>query len=280
MSGRNDRVLLSEPTLIENAAATEGVWGNEKSGFVPTRFYGMSRELMVLSLTLPPGGGFRAFGDFRAYFDSHACLYVLAGQYTYQNPETGEVRTARQGEMLFFHEKLWHYGHNFGDTELHVLEVFAPPADAAALADVPIPGLERMVDIGALEALQRQDAQGPDNPRLRNDSNAVEALIAGKPNIWTRIYADTARIFLAIIKLLPGQDSETITAPFDMIYYLDEGESVIATQTSGLNFQVGAGDVVFVPANEPHRLSNQSDRSFRGLMAGAGPFASVKSQAE
>lgn len=279
MSGRNDRVLLSEPTLIENAAATEGVWGNEKSGFVPTRFYGMSRELMVLSLTLPPGGGFRAFGDFRAYFDSHACLYVLAGQYTYQNPETGEVRTARQGEMLFFHEKLWHYGHNFGDTELHVLEVFAPPADAAALAIVPIPDLERMVDIGALEALQWQDARGPDNPRLRNDSNAVEALIAGKPNIWARIYADTERIFLAVTKLLPGQDSETITAPFDMIHYQKEGDSVIAAQTPGRIFHVGSGDAVFVPANEPHRLSNHTGRSSLSLMAGAGTFTGVRTRA-
>ena len=143
------------------------------------------------------------------------------------------------------------------------------------MADVPIPDAERMVDPGALEALQSRDVQGLDNPRLRNDGNAVEALIAGTPTIWTLIHADTARIFLAALKLLPGQVSGKVVAPFDMIYFAEMGGLVVSPESSGREFRVETGDVVFIPADEPHRLSNHAARSSRTLMAGAGSFAGV-----
>ncbi len=278
MSSREDRPVLTELKLIRKSDAIDGIWGNEESGFVPTLFYLLSNELMVLTLTIPPGGAFRAYGEYRAYFDSHLCLYVLAGQYTYLNPETGEVRTAQQGEMLFLPEKLWHYGNNFGDSDLRVIEIFSPPADASALADVPIPETTKLCDPGALEGLQEQTIQGTNNPRLRNENNAVEALIEGSPYIWTHVYASTERVFLAVTKMLPGQYSGTITAPCEVLYYVEEGEMNIKTETGEGEFHVEPESILFIPANEPHRLFNNSGRRSRILMSGAGSFAAINSK--
>ena len=40
--------------------------------------------------------------------------------------------------MLFMPEKRWHYGHNVGGEDLHMLDCIAPPTDQS-LAYVPRP---------------------------------------------------------------------------------------------------------------------------------------------
>ncbi len=276
MSKREDRPVLTEPTLIRKSEAPTRIWGNEESGFISTISYGLSDQLLTVNMIMQPGDAFRSSDEFRILFDSQLCLYVLEGQYTYHNPETGEIRTAKQGEMLFLPEKLWHYGNNFGDTEARVLEVFSPPANAATLAHIPIPVTDKLYDSDALERSQPDTEQESDSPCIRNDSNAIEAFIAGNPNIWTRVYASTEQICFAITKMLPGQCSGTITAPYDLIYYVEEGVVRADLISANSEFMVETGDAIFIPANEPHRLSNHSDRSARTLLGGAGPFASVK----
>jgi hypothetical protein len=59
--------------------------------------------------------------------------------FTCQDPETGEVRTVKAGEMLSMGEKRRHFGYNFGNEHLHMLEFIAAPAAQDSLAHVARP---------------------------------------------------------------------------------------------------------------------------------------------
>ena len=46
----------------------------------------------------------------------------MSGEYTIHNPTTGEIRVAKEGQAVSFGRMSWHYGYNFGDRELRVIE--------------------------------------------------------------------------------------------------------------------------------------------------------------
>lgn len=60
-----------------------------------------------------------------------------------------------------------------------------------------------------------------------------------------------------------------------MVYYVEEAALNVEMDSSPRKICTGTEDVVFVPANEPHRLSNCADLSSRSLMVGAGLFTDV-----
>ena len=66
----------------------------------------------------------------------------------------------------------------------------------------------------------------------------------------TIIAKDTGNVTL--FAFAPGQGLSEHTAPFDALVYLLDGESEITI--SGKLVQVKEGDIVIMPANEPHAL--------------------------
>ena len=100
MPRRDQLKPLDTPTLIRMAEVPYIVWGDDESGFVNDLFYVLSKEMVLVTVTMPPGARFRSSDHFRAYFDTHECLYVLSGEYTCQDPETGEVKTARAASQF------------------------------------------------------------------------------------------------------------------------------------------------------------------------------------
>ena len=166
MARRAELKTLTEPTLIRRADVPYTQWGDDESGHVNDLFYVTSPKMMLLGVTMPPGGRWRSSDKYRAFYDTHECVYVVKGQFTCQDPETGEVRTVQAGEMLFMAEKRWHYGYNFGADDLHMLEFIAPPAAQSALANVQRPRGLVGWDAAALRNWPRDGKRGADNLRV------------------------------------------------------------------------------------------------------------------
>jgi len=218
LAKRTEIRALDAPTLITSKSAPYVLWGDKTSGFVNDLFYVLSKQIIMVTVFLPPGAQFRASEAYRPYYDTHECLYVLEGQYTCHDPHTGEVRTARQGEMIFMPEKRWHYGVNYGDGGLRLLEVIAPPTSQAASAHVPIPAKPRSIDDAALAALPIKIGLGAQNLHVRNESNAVNCLLSGSLPVWCQVFASTERASFAIAKLFPNQYSHEVTFAHDVAY--------------------------------------------------------------
>jgi oxalate decarboxylase/phosphoglucose isomerase-like protein (cupin superfamily) len=232
--------------------------------------------MVFVTVTMPPGGRFRSSDRFRTYFDTHECLYVLQGQYTCQDPETGEVRTARAREMLFMPEKRWHYGYNFGTEDLHLLECIAPPTNQAALAHAPRPRSLVGWDTQALQNWPRDARRGAENLRVCRLDNAVNAIIGDANPILGQVLASTDRIFFAVITLSPRSRSDDMVYPFDVCYHGDTGELTLHAPGTGEYFPINSGDVGFLPGGTSHRLFNHTSQTQRILIGGSGNFARLE----
>src|SRR5918994_1893621 len=121
------RPTYDAPTAIRFADVRRHVWGDEESGLVDDWIYTSTDRIHALVFGLPPGGAFRHSDAHRTIFAADELLYVLQGTFAAANPETGEVYRVEPGESLFFRRDTWHHGFSYGDEELRVLELFAPP---------------------------------------------------------------------------------------------------------------------------------------------------------
>lgn len=274
MPRRDQLKPLTEPTLIRQADVPYIVWGDDESGFVNDLFHVLSQGMVLVTVTMPPGARFRSSDKFRAYFDTHECLYVLKGEYTCQDPETGEVRTARQGEMLFMPEKRWHYGYNFGSEELRLLECIAPPTNQAALAHVPRP--KELVGLNR-DATRNWPREAPAQGNLRvcRRGSSLIAIMGAKHSIRAEVFASTSRVCFAILTLPPNARSGDISFPFDICLHGERGRFHVQVPGSGDYLMAESGDVVFLPKGSPFRLFNHNGATVELLLGGSGDFGLI-----
>jgi oxalate decarboxylase/phosphoglucose isomerase-like protein (cupin superfamily) len=275
MPRRDQLSKPTEPTLIRLADVPYVVWGDAESGFVSDRFYLLSEQMILVTVILPPGGRFRSSDKYRPYFDTHECLYVLQGQYTCQDPETGETHTAGQGEMIFMPERRWHYGYNFGAGDLHLLECIAPPTNQAALAHVERPSSITFLDKAAVADLPLGSAAGARNLKVAARETGVDAVIGMGNPVLMRIFASTARVCFAAVRLNANSRSDILAWPFDLCYYAEDGTANLQATAAGAYFNLEPGDVVFLPAGTQHRLFNHSGAPIDLLLGGAGNMAGL-----
>lgn len=274
MPRRDQLKPLDSPTLIRMADVPYVVWGDDESGFVNDLFYVLSNAMVLVTVTMPPGARFRSSDRFRAFFDTHECLYVLSGEYTCQDPEIGEVKTARAGEMLFMPERRWHYGYNFGTEELRLLECIAPPTNQAALAHIPRPRKLVGIDVAATKNLPRVP-EAINNLRVCRRAFALVSIVGDTHAIRAEILASTERVSFAILTLPPNARSNDISYPHDVCYHGDRGRYYVQAPSTGDYFMGDVGDVVFIPANTVHRIFNHDALPIQVLLGGAGDFGLV-----
>lgn len=275
MPDRDKLTPLDAPTRIGLSDVPYVIWGDDESGFVNDLFYVLSTQMVLVTVTMPPGARFRSSDRFRAYFDTHECLYVLQGEYTCQDPETGEVRAARQGEMLFMPERRWHYGYNFGTEELRLLECIAPPTNQAALAHVPRPSAIVGLDTAASTGWPGCDRTAS-NLKVCTRSGALTAILGFEHPARAEILASTARVSFAVITLRPNSRTGEISFPHDVCYHGDVGRFYVKCPSTGDYFMGAPGDVIFIPAGHKHMLFNHSAVPVQVLHGGAGSFALVE----
>jgi mannose-6-phosphate isomerase-like protein (cupin superfamily) len=256
MATRDNLQKLDSPTLVPVSTVPYIIWGDDESGYVNDLFHVMSAQMVVVTVTMPPGSAFSSSDRFRPYFNTHECLYVLEGNYTCQDPNTGELRSIGKGEMLLMRELQWHYGHNFGDTELRLLEVICPPANSAELKDHPRPERAVPFDAGALADWPR----GRDTAHRRLEKiglgQHLNALLGTQRPILLEVLASTEKVGFAVASMRPGTRSDIVTFPYDVMYHVEEGHLFVHDLAGGAYFHAAAGDCVYLPGGCRHRLFN------------------------
>jgi mannose-6-phosphate isomerase-like protein (cupin superfamily) len=273
MARRDALKALDAPTVIRRRDVQLVLWGDDESGYVNDLFYVLSRQIVLTTICMPPGGSFAASDRYRPIYDTHEALYVLQGQYTIQNPETGEVRVADPGQIVLMRERQWHYGYNFSDVELRLLETIAPPASQAALAHVPRPAHALGLDRAALADWPRTRGQAAAAMDVIDEGGAANVLLGSKRPMLARVLASTPRVAFAVVELRAGQRGDALTMRDDATLYVERGRLNVRVASADVWDEVFADDCFFVPGGAAFELWNAGGERCRVLLSVAGNLA-------
>jgi quercetin dioxygenase-like cupin family protein len=272
------RPTFDRPTAIRYEELARHVWGDAASGEVMDWIYVSSAKIHQLLFGLAPGRSFRHSDQFRTVFAADEVLYVLSGMLVISNPMTGEVHQVEAGEAVFFRRDTWHHAVSYGEDELRVLELFAPPP-AAGTSGSYARTRENLVDVKYTDdaALQRWPM---DSATIRRAQTM--RVVRRNDRLWrlegqddpalVGILASTEHLTVATMDLRPGQRTDIQRHAGDKSGYVLDG-------TIGIRFgadagrewlEVGPGDGFYLPEGVPHRFYNPSSASAR-MIFGVAP---------
>ena len=273
MTNRQNIPVLDKPTLVRASETSLLLWGDETTGFVNDLFHAQSTQLILVTIGMPPGRRFHHSETNKPVYTGNAGLYVLEGQYTVQFPDTGEVRVAEQGEMLLLRGPQWHFGYNFSDRELRVLETISPLASPGALTDLVCPAPEAGFDAQAIKNFPATRTV----PRLEvvTRRTALNIIIGKQHHTLLKVFASTDKLTVAVFDLNGGQRTDPIKFSRDATLYVEKGRLNVRIQADGIWEELNPGDAYFFPADTTWEVFNHGAHSAAAHMAIAGNFAAA-----
>lgn len=258
------------PTLVRHAEASRFLWGDEQSQQVSDLIYGRSAGIGALVFKLKPGGFFHSSDTWKAFFDQHRFYYVLSGELTIQDPQSGEVLTARAGEALHWRGAKWHFGYNFSQEECAVLDWYAPQERPPGVSEVEFGKTKPIVDVvkpGRDELLMRwPDARGEVEEAARREGGLVLttrdralSFVYGKTNpVLERVFVSSKELTAGTVDLLPGKESPKRVHSGEKIIFNMAGQTHVYLPDRYEWHELNPWDVLYLPAGSEHQYFNSS----------------------
>ena len=251
--------------LMRYQDARHYLWGDAISGQVKDWYYAGSRQIHMAMFSLPPGGIWRHSDQHKSYYYADECYYLLAGELTIHNPETGDVAVVRAGEALTFRERTWHYGYNFTGVETIIICTFAPVPEDISSAAAPAAEVPPLAEV----RLGRWDRTGagdhPWNAEATRGSSCFRVL---PPSDWLPVIQGTGRPIRVdlmvstpkqtsgLFKLLPGVTTDPESHPGDEVAFCASGQASIYLADTDEWFELHPRDAAFIPGGVAHRWYN------------------------
>jgi mannose-6-phosphate isomerase-like protein (cupin superfamily) len=261
-------VYFKEPTLVPYRNAVRFLWGDEEAHFVPDIIYGRGDRIAALIYKLSPGELFRASKTWRPLYDQDRFYYVVKGELTIQDPESGDVAVARAGEAVYWRGARYHFGYNFGSDETLVLDWYAPQEREAS-----VPEIESSLKKRELREYQggRRDLLGnwPTKAVLDLQARLEEGrmvtlreesslhFIHGYTSpILMTLYASTQALTAGTFELRPSTMGEAEVHPGDEVLFALEGCIHVYLPDSFDWFELHPLDCLYLPEGTRHSYSN------------------------
>lgn len=251
------RPSFDMPTKIARDSVTQFLWGDEQSGLVADWIYASTDRVHMLVYGLPRDGACRHSPNHRTIFGADVSYLVLEGTLALANPETGEVKVAQPGELLFFRKDTWHHIFSKGETPLRVLEYFAPPpstgtsrAYAATRPYLEEARYERAEDIGSLPSHDRCDTL-----HLVTSADVAWRL---EGSMLVGLLVSTEHLHVATLRLRPSETSDVRRRGGDAVVYVTRGTLHVRTTYGGSThwFELHEGDAAFIPVGAEQQFFN------------------------
>jgi mannose-6-phosphate isomerase-like protein (cupin superfamily) len=273
MTRRNELMQLDRPTLICRQDVDYVLWGDDESGYVNDLFYYLGRDLLLTTICMPPGGSFSRSERHRPIYEADGALYVLEGQYTIQMPESGEIRVAEEGEMILLRGPQWHYGFNFSDRELRLMETIAPLPSPDSVKETTPPSLVRTADVAELSDFPRTRRTHQAQMDVVRLTEASNVLLGRQHPTLLRVMASNDRLSFGVMELMPGHRTDPITWRKDASVYVAEGHAHMRIDAEGEWQELGTDDVFFVPGGTAWQLFNHRGERVKALLSLGGNLA-------
>jgi len=98
----------------------------------------------------------------------------------------------------------------------------------------------------------QSEQQASANPLMAQSIKLIDLMDYQEGSVVSRTIVDKKTGTLTLFAFGEGQGLSEHTAPFDALVYLLDGEAEITI--SGKTFHLKEGEIIIMPANEPHAL--------------------------
>jgi mannose-6-phosphate isomerase-like protein (cupin superfamily) len=271
------RLVAREPGAIPADAVVLKLWGDDDSGRVNDEIFISNETIQQMRFTMPPGARFTHSPDYRTAMGADEVYHVLRGRLALANPATGEVRVAGVGEAVAFGRDTWHHGFSEGDEALDVMQYFAPPpatgSSQAYARNRPFLEHSTYEQDGLLQHWPDaiDDDDGSASIRILSEADALWRIEGEDHPLLVAIWRSTSELTSGVVRLRPGQRSDTRAHGGDLAGYVTDGrvhlflpELEVAGSGNGW-FRMDAGDGFYVPAGAPYRVHNMTEAPARYL---------------
>lgn len=258
------------PTKVSFQDATRFLWGDEEAQYVNDYIYGKNARIGCVVFTLRPRGFFKVSTTWKPYYNQHRFYYVVRGQLTIQDPESGDVVVAIPGDAIHWRGAKWHFGYNFSDEEVFVLDWYAPQERPQSVTEVEFaktkPELAE-AKAGRDDLLGRWPAAASTKRSDDLEKGSVVRLtiddtlnfVHGKDNpLLERIFVSTDELTGGVVDLLPGQRGDSRSHAGEKVIFALRGKVNIYLPETFDWFELNPKDALYLPANTPHQFWNYS----------------------
>jgi mannose-6-phosphate isomerase-like protein (cupin superfamily) len=259
---------FDKPTLVKRADAVRFLWGDERAHFVPDLIYGRGDRIAGLIFKLAPGEYFRSSETWRTIYDQDRYYYVVSGELTIQDPETGDTAVASAGEVIYWRGARYHFGYNFNFEETMVLDWYAPQERAAdvpeIVASLQKKQLNERVD-GRYDLLTRWPSAAAEDRAMRQRegrvttlrrSDALPLIMGEKTPVRMDIFASSENLTAGIFDLRPAIMSDPETHGGDETMFALEGTIHVYLPDTYDWFEVYPLDCLYLPEGTRHQYAN------------------------
>ncbi len=263
----------AQPRLLRYADVPRWVWGDDASGRVADWGYSTTARMNFIVFALPPGGRWGWSEDFRPSYPADEGYYVLQGELTVHNPETGEVVVVGAGEALHFRRDTWHFGYNFTLDETLVVEALAPVPPGISLE-----ALERLAPPRGTVRGARSELLGR-WPAAAAEASHRRTLFPLRPTDWlytlsgaraprrVALIVSTEHLTLGRFDVLPGQACDLEAHAGEEVLLALAGHLTVRLPDTGESFELQARDGLYLPPRTAHQYVNGGDGPAQALFA-------------
>lgn len=261
-------IKFDKPTLVRRAEAVRFLWGDEKAHFVPDLIYGRGERIAGLIFRLAPGEYFRTSDTWRTIYDQDRYYYVVCGELTIQDPETGDIAFAKAGEAIYWRGARYHFGYNFSFEETMVLDWYAPQERAANIPEIVASAskkrLEGRID-GREDLLKNWPSAASADRTMRCKEGRVTTLrradalpfILGEATpVRMDIFASSANLTAGVFDLRPSIMSDAESHGGDETLFALEGSVHVYLPDTYDWFELHPLDCLYLPEGTRHQYAN------------------------
>jgi quercetin dioxygenase-like cupin family protein len=254
-----------KPRLLRFADVPRWVWGDEVSQRVADWGYSVTERMNFILFALEPGGFWRHSENFRPAYPAHEGYYVVQGELTVHNPQTGEVQVVRAGEALHFRENTWHYGYNFTTEETLVIEALAPvPPGVSVEALERLAGPITEIRSGRTELIgswpwRAAEARATQTLVPLREADWLHILRGTSPAVRVALFVATDKLTMGRFSLLPGVQAEAEAHPGEEALIVLAGRLSVHLPASDEWFELHPRDGFYLPPGLSHRYCNPFD---------------------
>ncbi len=259
---------FNKPKLITRRDAVRFLWGDEESHFVADVVYGRGDRLGGMIFQLSPGELFKSSKTWRPLYDQDRFYYVVQGELTIQDPETGDIAVARAGEAVYWRGKRYHYGYNFGTEEVFVLDWYAPQDRGAGVPEVETsvkkrepreyqPGRTDLLGKWPADALRDLQDRYEQGQMVTLTKETALHFIHGESNpVLMSLYASTEVLTAGTFEIRPSVMTEVEQHPGDEVLFALEGCLHVYLPETFDWFELHPLDCLYLPEGTPHQYRN------------------------
>ncbi len=261
-------VNFDKPTLVRRSEAVRFLWGDEGSHYVPDLIYGRGERLAGLIFRLTPGEYFRTSNTWRTLYDQDRFYYVVCGELTIQDPETGDVAVAKAGEAIYWAGARYHFGYNCNFEDTMVLDWYAPQERDASIPEIESSATKRQLAkridaredlIGnwpAKAAADRSMRETQGRVMAVRQSDALSIMHGDKNPVRIDILASSKNLTGGTIELRPSIMSDPEVHGGDETVFALDGTVHVYLPDSFDLFELHPLDCLYLPEGTRHQYAN------------------------